>query len=175
MGGRFFLFLAGVAFAALLASLIWAGAIVLGHAAYGSLWQFPAFALPFLIMMLAVHPRDEGERLLSGSRLGLHPSNRRAALASCFAPYRYRHWGVKDVGKGPNGRMTAAGLALAAVCLASGIIIPLACYGAALCALRRAAWFGNADAILMEWDWLRIRGPVRTADGRRLAARARAR
>ena len=175
MGGRFFLFLAGVAFAALVASLIWAGAIVLGHAAYGSLWQFPAFALPFLIMMLALFPRDEGERLLSGAALGLHPANRRAALASCFAPYRARQSRLRGVGKGANARLTVAGLGLLAVAFASGLIMPPACFGAALVALRRAAWFGNADAISMEWDWLRIRGPVRSADGRRLAARARPR
>lgn len=175
MGGRFFLLLAMIALAAFAASLVWAGAIVAGRAQYGSLWQFPAFFLPLAISMFAIAPRTEGERLLLAAPFGLTRSNRRAALVSCFAPYRPRESAIGGIGKGPNARITGATFALGALTLASGLIIPVACFGAFALALRRAAWCGNGDAILLEWDWLRVRGPVRVGAGGRLAARTRAR
>jgi hypothetical protein len=172
--GRFFFFLAMTALAGLAASLAWAAAIMFGSAPHKPPLDSVLCAAIVPVAMLALWPRSDGERLLLGARLGLHSSNRRAALASCFAPFRPRLRPAAHV-RGPRLRWTLLTTALIATLLASGVAAPFFAYTLFMLSLRRAAWYGDPNAILMEWDWLRVRGPVLTGAGRRLAARARAR
>jgi hypothetical protein len=169
MGGRFFLGLAYFAFAGMILSTALAAAVMLKGIEFNPLYQFGAFLVPLALIMLALRPRDEDERILSGAAIGLHPSNRRRALKTCFAPYRPRRfagWFRTSFRR----RVSALQLVFAVLLLGAKLIIPYAFFMAFLMALRRAAWFGNLDAIILEWDWLRLRGPISSREGRELAA-----
>jgi len=107
-----------------------------------------------------MHPRDEGERLLSGAGVGLHPSNRRRALLSCFAPYRPMSLD-KWIARHP--RIALAQVVLIPFFLVSGLILPMAFFLAAIFTLRRAAWAGSPLAAALESDLLGVRGPVRAS------------
>jgi len=169
MGGRFFLVLAYLALAGLVASTAFAVAVAFGRIEFNPSYQIGVFLVPLAIAMLAMRPRSEDERILSAAPMGLHPSNRRRALKSCFAPYRPRRfagWFRTPFRR----RVMTVQVILGVLLLATRLIIPAAFGMAFLMALRRAAWLGNPHAIILEWDWLRLRGPISSRDGRELAA-----
>jgi hypothetical protein len=174
MSGRFYLLLSLVALAGLAASLVWTFAILFHHAAAHPPIQFALFILTILIGMPAARSKTEGERLLMAAPLGLHPTNRRKALASCFAPYRARTFD-RALLRPTSRRVTILGLIVLVPSLLALFLVPFGFFIAAIMSLRRAAWLGDPDAIMLECDWLGFAGPIRTEEGRRLAATALAR
>lgn len=174
MRGRLFFYLAVFALIGFLASMVWAAAIVVASAPRDPLWQVGPTAMFLLPTGVALWPRSRDEQLLAGAPTGLHRSNRRAALGSCFAPYRPRR-GWLGFGKTGSPRLNLITALLIAAVLWTRFIVPLFAFTAFVLTLRRAAWLGIADAILLEWDWLRVSGPVLTDEGRSLAACCRRR
>lgn len=92
---------------------------------------------------------------------------------TCYAPFRPRRY--SRYLSGNQARLFWLNLPFLLILAVTGVILPLGFLVAFVVAIRRAAWSGNFDAIVMEWDWLRVRGPVVTEAGQHLAALARGR
>ncbi len=161
MRGGFYLALAVFSLVGLLPSLAWAFAILFDAPVPDLRWQFAVFLLPLTFCTLALYPRHTAERLLQAAASGLHPSNRRRALAATgFRPYRPRRFRLRNFRIRGQRRILLAMLSLTALGLASRLILPAGFFLAFVLCLRRSAWLGDRRARQLEEKVLGVRGPA---------------
>lgn len=125
---------------------------------------FALHLIPFPFAWWALWPRDDGERIASGAGVGLHRSNFRRVLASCYAPYITPYRSAKYKRTRGNWWKTPFGiLALGIVVLAVIHIwvLPAFCLITSAMLLRRSVYAGNVAALSFERWFVRPHYPTR--------------